>query len=147
MADASEWKKVSNSLVGRLEKYGLFVGALLATVVAGIVSYAPGIVTKDITVQTAVKPLAGALAAGAFLTAPVAVSEGTLIARSDLAYLSSVYFVSTLSLPPVLRKIRSGGGAVQQVWVCFALFQLFRSTCFLGRIWATRNDKGTENEK
>ena len=143
MADASEWKKVSNTLVGRLEKYGLCVGALLATVVSSIVTFAPGIVTKDVAVQTAVAPLAAALAAGAFLTAPVAVSEGTLIARSDLGFLSSVYFVSTAVLPFVLRKIRSGGGPVQQVWICFALFQLFRSSCFLGRIWSTRNNTGT----
>ena len=146
-ADVLEWKKASNTLVARLEKYGIFVGALLATVVATIVTYAPGIVTKDASVQAAVATLATALGAGAFLTAPVAVSEGTLIARSDLAYLSSVYFVSTALLPPVLRRIRSGGGAVQQVWICFALFQLFRSFCFLGRIWATRNDRGKEEEE
>jgi hypothetical protein len=147
MADVSEWKKTSNTLVARLEKYGIFVGALLATVVASIVAYAPGIVTKDIAVQAAAKPLAIALAAGALLTAPVAVSEGTLIARSDLGYLSSVYFVSTVLLPTVLRRIRSGGGAVQQVWVCFALFQLFRSSCFLGRIWVTRNDDGVKKNQ
>jgi Na+-driven multidrug efflux pump len=147
MADVSEWKKTSNTLVARLEKYGIFVGALLATVVASIVAFAPGIVTKDIAVQAAAKPLAIALAAGALLTAPVAVSEGTLIARSDLGYLSSVYFVSTVLLPTVLRRIRSGGGAVQQVWVCFALFQLFRSSCFLGRIWVTRNDDGVKKNQ
>jgi Na+-driven multidrug efflux pump len=144
LADAGVWKKASNALVYRLERYGLCVGALLAATVGGIVTYAPGIVTKDLGVQTAVKPLAATLAAGAFLTAPVAVSEGALIARKELSYLASVYFVSTALLPPVLRRIRSGGGPVQQVWVCFALFQLFRSSCFLGRIWATRNDKDDE---
>jgi len=77
----------------------------------------------------------------------VAVSEGTLIARKDLSYLASVYFMSTALLPPVLRRIRSGGGAVRQVWVCFALFQLFRSGCFLGRIWVTRNNEKEEEKE
>eukprot|EP00804_Cyclotella_cryptica_P004370 CCRYP_006786-RB/>CCRYP_006786-RB protein AED:0.19 eAED:0.19 QI:663/1/1/1/1/1/3/1160/368 len=140
LGDTIEWRKASNALVARLERYGLFLGSLLAASVASIVTYAPGIVTKDPGVQMAVRPLAATLAAGAFLTAPVAVSEGTLIARKELSYLASVYFVSTALLPPVLRRIRSVGGPVRQVWICFALFQLFRSGCFLGRIWVTRND-------
>lgn len=144
LGDPAEWRNSSNALVARLERYGLFLGALLAAVVASVVAYAPGIVTKDPGVQAAVRPLAGTLAAGAFLTAPVAVSEGTLIARKELSYLASVYFVSTALLPPILRRIRSGGGAVRQVWICFALFQLFRSGCFLGRIWVTRNNEKEE---
>lgn len=76
------------------------------------------------------------------------VSEGALIARKELSFLAGVYFVSTALLPPVLRKIRGGGGPVVQVWICFALFQLFRSACFLGRILATRGfskKKGNDN--
>ncbi|EED86938.1 hypothetical protein THAPSDRAFT_264387, partial [Thalassiosira pseudonana CCMP1335] len=134
----------SNRLVFRLEKVGILVGALMAGVVGGIIAFLPGIVTKDATVQTAVKPLAATLAAGVALTAPVAVSEGTLIARKELSYLAGVYFVSTALLPPVLRRIRSGGGPVSQVWVCFALFQLFRSACFLGRILTTSGTKDKE---
>ncbi|KAK1740232.1 multidrug and toxic compound extrusion (MATE) family protein [Skeletonema marinoi] len=112
--------------------------------VGSIVAFAPGIVTKDAGVQAAAKPLALILAAGVSLTAPVAVSEGALIARKELTYLAGVYFLSTALLPPVLRRIRSGGGPVSQVWICFALFQLFRSTCFLGRILATRGKTDAE---
>ena len=28
------------------------------------------------------------------------------------------------------------GGKVDQVWACFAVFQLFRATAFAGRIWS-----------
>lgn len=142
--NAQEWKDASNRLVLRLEKVGLMAGAVVASVVASIVAFHPGIVTKDLAVQAAAKPLALTLAAGAFLTAPVAVSEGALIARKELSYLAGVYFISTALLPPVLRKIRSGGGPVTQVWVCFALFQLFRSSFFAGRLLATRNSKAEE---
>ena len=144
-ADVAEWHRASEKFVFRLEKVGLGVGLLIASVVGSIVAFAPGIVTKDAGVQAAAKPLALILAAGVSLTAPVAVSEGALIARKELTYLAGVYFISTALLPPVLRRIRSGGGPVSQVWICFALFQLFRSTCFLGRILTTsRKSKETE---
>mmetsp|Transcript_17745 Transcript_17745/g.29959 ORF Transcript_17745/g.29959 Transcript_17745/m.29959 type:complete len:568 (-) Transcript_17745:126-1829(-) len=143
-ADVAEWHAASERFVFRLEKVGLGVGVLIASVVGSIVAFAPGIVTKDAGVQAAAKPLALILAAGVSLTAPVAVSEGALIARKELTYLAGVYFLSTALLPPVLRRIRSGGGPVSQVWICFALFQLFRSTCFLGRILATRGKTDAE---
>ncbi|KAL7536866.1 hypothetical protein ACHAWF_005587 [Thalassiosira exigua] len=140
-ADEQEWKATSDRLVVRLEKMGVMVGALIASAVGSIVAFFPGIVTKDATVQATAKSLASILAAGVCLTAPVAVSEGTLIARKELTYLAGVYFISTALLPPVLRRIRAGGGPVSQVWICFALFQLFRSACFTGRLLMTRNGK------
>jgi len=140
-ADVKEWEAESTKLVLRLEKVGLMVGALVATVIGSIVAFAPGIVTKDALVQSAAKPLASILAAGIFLTAPVAVSEGTLIARKELKFLAGVYLISTACLPPVLRRIRAGGGPVSQIWVCFALFQLFRSASFVGRLLLKKNDK------
>ena len=143
-ADVKEWEQESNRLVSRLQKIGLVAGALIASVVGSIIAFFPGIVTRDAAVQAAAKPLAAVLAAGAFLTAPVAVSEGTLIARKELSYLAGVYFISTALLPPVLRKIRAGGGPVSQVWICFALFQLFRSTCFLGRLLVKKSGKKDE---
>jgi hypothetical protein len=91
--------------------------------------------TSDITVQDAVKPLAKYLFAGAFLTAPVAVAEGVLLARRELKFLASVYLVSTMLLPPALLRIKRIGGTVVDVWSAFAIFQLFRALCFVGRIW------------
>ena len=131
----------SAKFVFRLEKVGITVGMMIASAVGSIVAFVPGVVTKDAAVQMAVKPLAASLAAGALLTAPVAVSEGALIARKELGYLAGVYLVSTALLPPVLRRIRGGGGPVVQVWIAFAAFQLFRSVCFLGRILMGGGDK------
>lgn len=145
--DKKEWNRASDRFVLRLESVGILVGALIAAAVGSIVAFFPGIVTKDLAVQATAKPLAYCLAAGAFLTAPVAVSEGTLIARGQLKYLAGVYVASTALLPPVLRRIRAGGGPVSQVWVCFAAFQLFRSLFFAGRLLMTRGDgDGVETE-
>lgn len=145
--DKKEWNRASDRFVLRLESVGILVGALIAAAVGSIVAFFPGIVTKDLAVQATAKPLAYCLAAGAFLTAPVAVSEGTLIARGQLKYLAGVYVASTALLPPVLRRIRAGGGPVSQVWVCFAAFQLFRSLFFAGRLLMKRGDgDGGETE-
>jgi Na+-driven multidrug efflux pump len=128
------WNAASNRLVVRLEKIGLLVAVIIATIVGSLLAYFPGIITKDVSVQAATYPLASILGAGILLTSPVAVSEGTLIARGELSYLAVVYFISTALLPPVLRYVRAGGGPVSQVWLCFATFQLFRSSCFVGRL-------------
>ena len=112
----------------------------MATIVASASSLVPaffgGILTSDGVVQEAVKPLAKYLWAGAFLTAPVAVSEGVLLARRELGFLAAIYVVSTALLPAALLHVKHIGGSVVQVWACFAAFQLFRATCFAGRIWS-----------
>lgn len=118
----------------------LKLGFIMATVVASLASLIPykggNLLTSDPAVQEAAKPLAKYLWAGAFLTAPVAVSEGILLARRELKFLAVVYVVSTALLPPALIRVKLLGGNVEQVWACFAVFQLFRAACFAGRIWS-----------
>lgn len=118
----------------------LRLGFVMATVVASLASLVPafcgGLLTSDPVVQDAVKPLAKYLWAGAFLTAPVAVSEGILLARRELKFLAIVYVISTIMLPPALIRVKVMGGNVEQVWACFAVFQLFRAGFFAGRIWS-----------
>merc|ERR1712194_363486 len=113
---------------------------MVATVVASLASLIPaffgGMLTSDPTVKNAVKPLAKYLWAGAFLTAPVAVSEGLLLARRELKYLAGIYLLTTALLPPALLRIKDMGGNVEQVWACFAVFQLCRAGLFAGRIWS-----------
>jgi len=117
----------------------LKIGFIVATVISSLISLVPaffsGILTSDAGVQNAAKPLAKYLWAGVFLTAPVAVSEGILLARRELKFLAGVYLFTTALLPPVLLKVKNVGG-VDQVWACFAVFQLCRATLFAGRIWA-----------
>jgi Na+-driven multidrug efflux pump len=124
----------------------LKLGFMMATVVASLASLIPafcgGMLTSDKTVQEAVKPLAKYLWVGAFLTAPVAVSEGVLLARRELKYLALVYVLSTALLPPALIRVKVLGGSVEQVWACFAVFQLFRAGFFAGKIWSGSLIKG-----
>lgn len=123
-----------------LGTYLLKLGFLSATVVASLASLIPaffgGILTSDPVVKNAVKPLAKYLWAGAFLTAPVAVSEGILLARRELKYLAGIYVLTTALLPPALLRVKDIGGSVEQVWACFAVFQLCRAGFFAGRIWS-----------
>lgn len=117
---------------------GLGLGA--ATVVASVASLIPAffgnIITSDTTVQAAAKPLAKYLWLGAFFWAPVAVSEGILLARRELGFLAATYLASTAMLPPALLRIKlSGSGSVAQVWSLFFYFQLFRTAAFMFRIW------------
>ena len=136
------WLKAAFSVGTTLLKYGI----IMATVVASIASLVPaffgGMLTSDPTVQNSVKPLAKYLWAGAFLTAPVAVSEGVLLARRELKYLATVYLLSTLLLPPALLRVKVLGGNVEQVWACFAIFQMFRAASFAGKIWTRPVLKG-----
>ncbi|GAX22707.1 hypothetical protein FisN_4Hh181 [Fistulifera solaris] len=117
----------------------LGLGFVAATVVASTASLIPAyfghLITQDATVQQAVKPLARYLWLGTFFWAPTAVGEGVLLARRELSFLASVYLVSTALLPPALLRIKILQGDVSQVWACFAVFQIFRASCFAARIW------------
>ena len=129
------WTSAAFDVGSTLLKLGFISGSIIATL-ASLVPFAKaGLLTSDTSLQAAVKPLAKYLWWGAFLTAPVAVSEGILLARRELKYLASVYLVSTALLPPVLWRIKTSGGNIEQIWACFAIFQLFRALCFAGRIW------------
>ncbi|VEU43259.1 unnamed protein product [Pseudo-nitzschia multistriata] len=123
-----------------LGSYLLKLGFISATIVASLASLIPaffgGMLTSDPLVKNGVKPLAKYLWAGAFLTAPVAVSEGILLARRELGYLAGVYVLTTALLPSALLRVKSIGGSVDQVWACFAVFQLCRAGFFAGRIWS-----------
>ena len=100
-----------------------------------MIRFFPGILTNDAAVQAAVKPLALPLALGGLLTAPVAVSEGILLARRELGFLASVYVLTTALFPFIVFRVKKAQGPVVHVWACFAGFQLFRAACFTGRIW------------
>lgn len=129
------WNRAAFDVGNALLKIGFSVGVLIASLSAMVPAFRGGLLTSDKTIQEAVKPLAKYLFAGAFLTAPVAVSEGILLAKRELKYLASIYLISTALLPSALVRVKMIGGNVEQVWACFAVFQLFRATCFGGKIW------------
>lgn len=72
---------------------------------------------------------------GAFFWAPVAISEGILLARRELGFLAAVYLMSTALLPPALLQIKFRQGSVDLVWASFCVFQVFRTIFFTGKIW------------
>jgi len=129
------WNKTAYKVATRLFGVGMIVAVIIATAASSIPAYFAGALTSDETVKTAVKPLAKYLWAGAFLTAPVAVSEGVLLARRELGYLATVYIASTAVFPTFLLQIKKTAGPVVDVWSYFAWFQLFRAVCFAGKIW------------
>lgn len=129
------WNRAAIDVGNSLLKIGFSVGVVVASLAGMVPAFCGGLLTSDPTVQKAVKPLAKYLFAGAFLTAPVAVSEGILLAKRDLKYLASIYLISTALLPSALVRVKMIGGNVNQVWACFTMFQLFRATCFGGKIW------------
>lgn len=132
---AQSWITAAFTVATRLMGIGIAVASIIATIVSLIPAYFGNFITSDVVVQDAVKPLAKYLFAGALLTAPVAVSEGVLLARRELPFLASVYLLSTIVLPFALIEIKKRSGPVNHIWGCFAAFQLFRATCFAGKIW------------
>ena len=129
------WNRAAFVVGNSLLRIGFSVGLFIASLAAAVPACFGGLLTSDKTVKEAVKPLAKYLFAGAFLTAPVAVSEGILLAKRELKYLATIYLMSTALLPSALMRVKIIGGNVEQVWACFAMFQLFRATFFGGKIW------------
>ena len=129
-------------LSARLLRIGSIVGIIVASLASLVLGYMPSILTNDPIVRTAVRPLALPLFLGCALTAPVAVSEGVLLARRELKFLAGTYLASTAVFPFALLGIKRMGGPVVDVWYGFALFQLFRAACFTGRLWGRDIWKG-----
>eukprot|EP00547_Thalassionema_nitzschioides_P002189 CAMPEP_0194214740 /NCGR_PEP_ID=MMETSP0156-20130528/16081_1 /TAXON_ID=33649 /ORGANISM="Thalassionema nitzschioides, Strain L26-B" /LENGTH=521 /DNA_ID=CAMNT_0038943071 /DNA_START=24 /DNA_END=1586 /DNA_ORIENTATION=+ len=113
---AKKWLDTALIVSTRLLGIGIVVASFIATLVSFIPAFFGNFITSDTIVQEAVKPLAKYLWAGAFLTAPVAVSEGVLLARRELPFLASVYVISTIVLPFALLEIKKQSGHVSQIW-------------------------------
>ena len=133
--ESASFDNEARKLAVRLLRLGMTVGAGIACLAASIPSIFPFILTNDPFVQTSVRPLALPLFLGSLLTAPVAVSEGVLLARRELKYLAGVYMLSTIAFPFGLFTLKKSGGPVSNVWYGFVFFQLFRALCFTGRLW------------
>lgn len=136
----------AQALAGRLLRLGVSIGGIIALLAASIPKFFPFILTNDPLVQASVRPLALPLFLGGLLTAPVAVSEGVLLARRELKYLASVYLFSTIAFPFGLFKLKSGGGPVSNVWFGFVFFQMFRAACFTGKLWGRPLLRGIANK-
>jgi Na+-driven multidrug efflux pump len=132
----SAWQRAALKVATNLLVIGFASGITISSIASLVPAFFGNFITSDAAVQESVKTMAKYLWMGAFLTAPVAVSEGVLLARRELKFLAIIYLISTAVLPSALWRIKySPNGTAEQVWACFAVFQLFRATCFAARIW------------
>ena len=130
------WLVASRKVATRLLGLGFGAAAIVASTASLIPAYRGNFLTTDTDLQRAIKPLAKYLWWGAFVWAPVAISEGVLLARLELKFLAGVYLLSTALLPTALLRIKHmPNGTVDMVWGCFVVFQLCRALAFTGRIW------------
>ena len=137
-ADERVWRNAADSLAARLLRYAVFVSAAAALVGAAVPLSGAVFLTNEPSVRAAVVPLALPLAVSVVLTGPVCASEGVLLARRQLGFLAGVYVTTVALLPPALLAVKRRGGPVAQLWVLFAIFQLFRASIFSGKIWGTK---------
>merc|ERR1712190_19227 len=93
-----------------------------------------GFLTNDPLVTLEMKALALPLSAAVLLTGPVCASEGVLLARRQLGFLSLVYLSSIALLPALLLRV----GSVVGVWTTFGIFQMVRAVSFTARVWLPR---------
>lgn len=128
------WKNASRRVSVRLFCAGLAVATVVGCLISPIPSLLPSVITSDKTVQLAVRSLWPHLFISTFLMAPIAVSEGVMLARRDLKFLAAVYVLSTALLIPSLL-VKFPGKSVEYVWACLALFQAVRASAFVGRVW------------
>lgn len=131
------WVNAGHNVATQLLVIGFGSAAFVATIASLVPAFFGNWITTDSVLQQAVKPLAKYLWLGAFFWAPVAVSEGVLLARLQLKFLAGIYLISTILLPPALLQVKFRHGNVAQIWGCFVVFQLFRALMFTGRIWGT----------
>ena len=130
------WLTAGQQVATTLLGIGLASAGLVASIATLIPAFFGYFITTDSAVIAALKPLAKYLWFGALFWAPVAVSEGVLLARLELKFLAGIYLLSTLFLPPALLKVKlSPNGSIEKVWLCFVIFQILRASAFTGRIW------------
>ncbi len=130
------WLTAGQQVATTLLGIGLASAGLVASIATLIPAFFGYFITTDSAVIAALKPLAKYLWFGALFWAPVAVSEGVLLARLELKFLAGIYLLSTLFLPPALLKVKlSPNGSIEKVWLCFVIFQILRASAFTSRIW------------
>jgi hypothetical protein len=130
------WLNAGQQVATTLLGMGLASAGIVASIAALIPAFFGYFITTDSAVIQALKPLAKYLWFGALFWAPVAVSEGVLLARLELKFLAGIYLLSTLFLPPALLQVKlRPNGSIEKVWLCFVIFQILRASAFTSRIW------------
>ena len=137
-ANKVEWREASEHLAARLLRYATYIAVGLAAVGGLMMTAGTSLVTTDVMVRSAVRPLALPLILAVLFAGPIGASEGVLIARRSFPFLATAYLATTALLPPALLMVKRRGGPVMLIWACFAAFQAFRASIFTWRVWGQR---------
>jgi len=140
------WIDAAASVQFHLLRVGVFAAGLVGLFAASIPYFFSWLLTTNHDIQEAAKPLAFPLFLGTVLAAPIAVSEGVVLSKQHMVYMTCVYVVTTLLLPPRLLRIKQqsqqeqddqDGGleALGDIWQCFVAFQCIRAILFTTRVY------------
>ena len=121
-----KWKAASKKVSNGYLKSCLLVGATVATAGSIIPSSLGQLLTQDVAVQNALKPLAKFLWSATLLMGPMSATEGILLAANKTWFLATMYSVSTAIFPYVLLNF--GSSSIASIWLSFSLFQAYRAT-------------------
>lgn len=125
-AVVQKWQAASSKVSSGFMKSCFLVAAVVATLGSVIPMSMGHLLTGDVAVQQAIKPLAKFLWWSTFLMGPMSATEGILLARHKTWFLASMYMVSTSVFPYAVMTL--GGGSIAAIWTCFSVFQGYRAT-------------------
>jgi len=125
-AVVQKWQAASNKVSSGFLKSCFLVAAIVATAGAAVPKSMGHLLTGDVAVQEAIKPLAKFLWWSTLLMGPMSASEGILLARHKTWFLAIMYMISTAIFPYAVMTF--GASSVAAVWTCFSVFQGYRAT-------------------
>jgi len=123
-AAVQKWTNASNKVSAGYLKSCWVIASLVATAGSMIPLFAGAMLTRDVAVQQAIKPLAKYLWWSSLLMGPMFAAEGVLVARHKTWFLAIMYMFSTAIFP---FAVMSNTSSVATVWTCFSVFQAYRA--------------------
>jgi Na+-driven multidrug efflux pump len=125
-AVVKKWNAASRRVSTGLLKSCFLIAAMVATAGAAIPMSLGHSLTRDVAVQSAMKPIAKFLWWSTLLMGPMSATEGILLARHKTWFLATMYMASTAVFPYALLTF--GSGSIGSIWLFFSCFQAYRAS-------------------